>query len=456
MRQLFILMFLFMITTISVAKDIVIQVTNSNEIAVTVYFGAIGSKENYLSDQELVANREAKAIKSGGRPIKPGKTGQFGKKDLSGSDIIVIFGLFPGGGRTEVLRYRVKDIKAVLYVDFERVKITKSNSSYLNIAQALKSTNNLGASIPIGQHKITGTFMFFDINSTKFNDLVVAIPSFEFEFTKTKAADNSISDFLSREAAVPYMDSAGNLLNIKPSQTQKILKEVFIPGYEKVMASFGDNSYKYLTWNIISNYNKTAKNVNRSFFDLFNSCPEKDRQAILNNFNAQIKSDSIDLHLYFLETVQRADTVDIKDHILMRLGDTDQLLAGDLISPNANYRMTGEEKTIYFGINVVGDIKAIDVTLILYYLYAKLGKSDNSMLSATNFLEIYNSLNSFVELPELDDKAISISNPVYTISKIRELISDPKVQSKIEAKFTTGISGLNPVNALKVAITKFK
>lgn len=114
------------------------------------------------------------------------------------------------------------------------------------------------------------------------------------------------------------------------------------------------------------------------------------------------------------------------------------------------------KKTVYLKINVIGDIRAIDMTPILLYLYAKDCKSDNTYLSASNFMDVYNSLDGLVDLPDLDADALSMNNPAYTVSKIREVICAPQILSSIESKFTVSSSGLIPINSVKVALTRIK
>jgi len=441
--------------SISVSKDITVIVTNNNELSVTVFVGVISSNDNSNSDEELVQNRVALNIKSVGKALKPNKKATIIKNDLSGKQIIVAFGLIPGGGRTEVFRYRVKDIDEKLNVTLEQVKVIKVNNSYINIAESLKKTGNLGSLFPVGNTRVTGVFVFYNVKSEQFNDMLVAEPASGLEFIKTKPENNLVSDFLLKSATMPYMDAKGNMIRTLAAQPQVNVKEITLPGYEKVASIFGDKEFKYLTWKIVNNFSITAKSKLTGYLNLFNSCNETDKKAIISKFTTEtIKKDSAEFHLYYIVSTQYTDTIEITESEISEVNETDILTENDLIAPKNTYRFTGTENVVYKNVQVISKVNAIDITFLLYYLFAKEGKFGNTEDAAVGCLDIYKLLGLFIELPALDEKALTITSPAYTISKFKEAIANQNILSAIEAKFTPDLEGDLPINVLQGAKTK--
>ena len=127
MKKIIILSLILMVAASLNAKDISIRIVNQNDVPLTIMFGTISSKDNSYSDDEIVQLRSVLKIAAIGKPLAANKKTGISKTDLSGSSIIIVFGMYQGGGRTNIFRYRVKDIEAELDLTFEKVKTIKSN-----------------------------------------------------------------------------------------------------------------------------------------------------------------------------------------------------------------------------------------------------------------------------------------------------------------------------------------
>ena len=437
------------------AKDISIRVVNENDVPLTIMCGTISSKDNSYSDDEIFQKMKDLKIASIGKPLAPNKKTQFNKTDLSGSSILIIVGMYKGGGRTNIFRYRVKDIEKELDITFENVKTNKSNSSYIKIAEGLKNTEDIGSYVLNTNNQITGSFIFFNISAEKLGEVYLANPSPKVEVDMGKKASNTVDDLLLKTAVEPFMNVNGKLVRAVPQNDSDAYNEVIIPGFEKSAEIFGDNNYKFLTWKISGSSRINVKNKVKSFLPLYSTCGETERKSIMDKFIRDISENgSSDYHLFFITSVHQTDSLQIIDDGMKKIEAYEQIIENDLITPSGNFRLDGSTKNVYHLTNTINDVKAIDITPLFYYISIVQGKFTNNLSSASNCVDVYKALGSFIELPVLDDNTLSISSPANTISKIKEVVSDPKILTSIEAKLLVQTPGSISLNAVKATQVK--
>jgi len=168
------IIFILLFSTISgFAKDIKLAITNQTVANIDLYAGTINPDKNNLEDDEIVLQRNELNIKKLGRTIKAGKGGQATLKEAPGGDLVIVFGMYPGGGRTELFRYRVKDIKETLAITFEDVKLYRPTKSYIGLIKKLVEVNNTGLPAEVGDIEIVGHFLFYNINHHKKDSVFV-------------------------------------------------------------------------------------------------------------------------------------------------------------------------------------------------------------------------------------------------------------------------------------------
>lgn len=453
-KNIILLLFLVAVSTLF-AKDISIKVVNGNDFPITIFCGAISNKQNAYIDDEMVQYRKDLLITATGRPLAPGKKLQIDKKDLSGSNIIVVFGMSAGGGRTTIFRYRVKDLDKLLDITFDKIKIYKPNSSYNNIAEALKTTENLGSIIINTKNQVPGRFVYYNISSDTLGEVYVADRTIDVDIETTEKNDNSVSDLISKTAVPPFINNKGDIVRAIPPNTTETYTEVVIPGIDKSTDIFNSN-FKFLTWNIVGSRSINVKYKGNDYFRLYSTSNEADRTLIMKKYLKDLNDNgSSAYHLYFITSVHKTDTLTIIDENIRKIEEYEQLEENDLITPNGNFRLDGTSKTILQATNVINDVKAIDITPLLGYRAIVQGKFSNTLASAQNCVDVYKYIGGFVELPDLDDKTLSISvSPAYTLSKIKEVMSDPKILANIELKLISQTPFAISINAMKAAQVK--
>jgi hypothetical protein len=437
------------------AKDVSIRVVNENDFPLSIMCGTISNKDNSYSDDEIVQKRKELSIISAGRPLAPNKKTQFNKNDLSGGSILIVFGMCQGGGRTNIFRYRVKDLDKELDLTFEKVPNTKVNNSYINIAEGLKSSEDLGSYYLNAKNQIAGAFIFFNITAEKMGEVFVAAPPSNLEVEIGEKQENTESDFLLKSAVPPFINIRGKLVKSVPPNDSMAYLEVVIPGIDKSVEIFGDNMFKFLTWKITGSMRINAKYKGKSFLTLFNSTTVPDRKSIMDKFIKDLsEKGSSDYLLCFITSVHHTDSMSIIDEGIRKIEEYEQILENDLMSAKGNYRFDDNNKTVFQASNLINDVKAIDITPLLYYSSIIQGRFSNTVASATNCADVYKLLGNFIELPALDDKALSITSPTYTLTKIKELINYPNVLPSIEAKLLVQIPGSIPISAAQAAQVK--
>ena len=251
------------------------------------------------------------------------------------------------------------------------------------------------------------------------------------------------------------MNAKGKIVKSVPPNDSMAYNEVVIPGLDKSAEIFGDNMYKFLTWNIKGSGRINVKNKDKGYLPLFTSSSATDRKIIMDKFIKDLsEKGSSDYLLCYITSVHRTDSMSITDEGIRKIEEYEQILENDLMSTKGNFRFDDNNNTVFKASNLINDVKAIDITPLLYYSSIVQGRFINTVASATNCADVYKLLGNFIELPALDDKALSVSSPAYTLAKIKELVSDPKILSSIEAKLLIQIPGSISINAIQAAQAK--
>jgi len=450
MKKLIVLLIGIIVFSSLYAKDISLKFENKLNMEVTVYTGLITSKDNHYSDEELIQYKSDFGFTTLSRPIKAKKKGQSMVKEAKGSQILVVFGLYTGGGRTEVFRYKVRDIKAPLTIIFQSVPVYEPSMTYYNVAKGLLSTGDAGQSISVGNVQVTGNFVFYDIVTENLNDLYVMRPNEKIPYEREGGEDNEVGDFLYKDAKPVYVNAKGKIsltITETPETPDDVFNEVVIPAIEKMPSIFGSTEYKFLTWNIINSGKVVNKPIEKSFTKLINACREFDKRAVFERYTRDIlMNGKSDFHLYLITSAQRIDSLFITESEIEPLQETDLIKEEDLITPKGNYRFTGKEKTVYQQAFAIKDLNAIDLTPLLQYKVLTEGQFGKSESAAVNLLELYSELGNYIELPALSEDVMSISKPAYTITTIQQTLVSSGLLEKIEAK-------LNQDQALPIPIT---
>jgi hypothetical protein len=434
-KNVIITLFLMVTASLLNAKDISVRIVNENDVALTVMFGSISSKDNSYSDDELVQLKSVLKIASMGKPLAPKKKTAFNKTDLSGSNIIIVYGAYQGGGRTNIFRYKVKDIETELDLTFEKVKTIKLNNSYNLIAENLKNTEDLGSFIQSNKKQLVGSFIFYNISADKLGEVYLTDPSSRVEVDLTKKVNNIAFDLISKTATAALMNNKGDIVRVVPANSTDAYNEVAIPGMDKSAEIFGDNGIKFLTWKCTGSMRTSVKYKDNSYTPLYGSCNVDERKYIVDKFTKDITNNgSSDYHLYFITSVHQTDNLEIIDNGMKKIEEFEQVIENDLLTANGNFRLDGNDKSVLKANDIINDVKAIDITPLLYYRFILDVQHSNTLTVASNCIDIYKELSSFVELPALGESILSITSPANTIAKIKEVMSDPKILESIETK----------------------
>jgi len=283
----------------------------------------------------------------------------------------------------------------------------------------------------------------------------MADPPSDVEVEIGEKANNTVNDLLLKSAVPPFMNVKGKLVRAIPPNDSLVYSEIIIPGIEKSTEIFGDNMNKFLTWNVSGSGRINVKFKEKSFLPLYSTCSITERKFIMDKFMKDInESGSSDYHLFFITSVHRTDSMAIVDEGMKKLEEYEQIVENDLMTPNGNFHLDGNEKTAFLATHLINDVKAIDITPLLCYISIVQGKFSITLSSAQICIDVYKLIGSFIELPELDDKILSISSPANTISKVKEVISDPKILASIEAKLLIQTPLPISINAVKAAQLK--
>lgn len=435
MKYLIVLIVFLLSATMINAKDVTIKIQNPNNIPVVPYVGLISAKDNEKSDDEIIQNKDALQIKNAGRALKPDKKTQVKKYDISTKMIIVVFGLYTGGGRTDVYRYKVRDLKGDIAVTFKEYTIYKPEPNYLFIAKMLDTLKCLGIYYQGSAGQSAGTFLFANLNAPEISKTILkAVPKTEMDFKKSKPVKTSVGDLIYKTATLPVRDLSGKIL-MKPEKSQETYRDIYIPGLEKPEKLFGSNEFQFLTWYIVNSENIAVNLEGESFLNLFNFCDIREKSAIIDKFNKTIHpADTTEFHLFFLTSLSFTDTVRITGSDVRAIEPNELLEDYDVTTASGNFRFTGDETPLYTITNIFSNVVAVDITPLLYYIYIRDTKFPNTMDAAVNCLEAYKKLSGVVDLAVLDDDAMGISKPAYTISKVKEAVATQKVLEAIEAK----------------------
>ena len=439
------------------AKDVGLKIINENIKSIEVFAGIISMKSNYLSDDELVAQKEALGIVSVGRKIKPGKNVSISLKDVPKRKLYVIFGLVEGGGRTEVLRYNTSTMTEKMTITFEKINLITPSNTFINIAQGLSTVNNVGPYQSIGDVRLTGYFILYNVVTEAKNEVYLLTPSVPIDFTVSESKNFEVSDAILKTATFPFTSRKGDIVVKVPENPDVPYVETVFPPYSKIFDFFGDKNFMYLTWRIVNTRKISAVPSVKDYYSIFTSCKEFEQKQLMDIFYRNFtKTDNAEFHLYFIKEATRTDSIIVYETETEQLDPLAQLLDGDISFPTGNFRLTENKKEIYSTTNVIKDINAVDLTPILMVKVLATGTFKNTVSDAGLMLDLYQYLGNYIQVPTLDENALSISKPSYTISKIREGVTNPDFMKSLEEKLNTEIVGPIPPAILESFVKKLE
>ncbi len=442
MKSIFTLLILFVVFN-SLAKDITIKVKNGNRASLVLYAGTISPKDNIYNDNETVFMREQLQIKKTGRPIRPLKKGQTTLRDLSNGDILIVFGLYEGGGRTEVWRYRVKDIERVLSLTIEKIHLYRPAKYYIHIVRDLIKTGNAGAAVEVGNESLSGVFVYYNVTKAEPDTVFVLNPKTEVAVTEGEKSDNSFEGFVRFDAGLPYMCDS-QLYKVFPEDQIIPCQLVEFAGYKELSKTF-QSGFKFLSWNINGSQHIEMNSSDIDFMSVLNSTDPVMRKQILSHYARDIhRYSNSKYHLFMISSMQKTDLYSIVDHKFRSIQDTTYLLDGDLLTGKGNKRLNGTTDTIFRKTNFIGHIQAIDITPLLYYLVARYEPFMPEPFDAGNCLQLYEVLGTVIELPACNEDALSLTDPKYTIEQVKKQLNDPEVEKKLNEVLKESITGPIP------------
>ncbi|MEA3496667.1 MAG: hypothetical protein U9R42_11590 [Bacteroidota bacterium] len=437
------------------SKDISIKINNENEFDVQLFVGTIAFEDNEYSNDNIVKQRKKLNIESSGRrPIKKGRSKNVSLRELNRNDVIIVFGLFEGGGRTEVYRYLVKDVSDVIYITFKTVKLYRPRGSYYPFVNRLKKTNDIDSTTSITNTEITGCFVFYNVSKFNKDEVHIFRPTIKTDIEKTSHSIEPITIPIKKNASLPFL--CGNkLVNRLPEETDVTCREVKFTGYEKIVENFGENPLQFITLNFINSQQLVVKHKGSTYLDLFNSCEKSDKDKIMNKFKKCIdERNNYSFHLYYISSIHLIDSITLIEQTIKKIKEEELLIDNDIVSKKGCFRATGKTKVLLSEANHVKDIMSIDITPILYFNVAKQGSFKPTYYEASNYLEIYRKIGAFIELPALDEEIRIISDPANTIEKLKELFNDPKIFETISKRICSGIADPLPLNVISAASDK--
>lgn len=457
MKAIILIISLLMFSANIMAKDIGLKIVNENIKSIDVFAGIISMKNNYMSDDEIVAARESMGIVSIGRKIKPGKNVSISLKDVPKRKLYVIFGLIEGGGRTEVFRYNTSTMTEKMTITFEKINTLSPSNSLINIAQGLATVDAVGPYQSIGDVRFTGYFLMFNVVTESKSEVFLVTPSVSIDFNVSESQNYEVSDVILKTATFPFVSKKGDIVLKVPENPDVSYSEAVFPPGSSLFDLFGNKSFMYLTWKIVNTRKIMAKPAAKNFVELLSSCKEFEQKQLMDVFLRNfINSGNADFHLYFITEARRTDSIIVYETEYEPLDQLALLIDGDISHSSGNFRLTETQKEIYNITNVIKDINAIDLTPLLIWKVLTTQTIKNNVTDAGVMLDLYQFLGNFIQVPTLDDNALSINKPSYTISKVRESINNPEFLKNLEAKLNTEIPGTIPPAILESFIRKLQ
>jgi len=457
MKKFCAVIFLIFAVYISSAKDIGIKIINETPKGVTVYAGIISLKNNYLEDNELVQSRETYGIVTVGRKINSGKNISITQRDVPKRKILILFGILDGGGRTEVFRFNTSETEEKITLTFEKPAVLIPSSSYLNVAKKFAETHDIGTYQSMGNVRIGGYFLMYNVATENKAEVYLFNPSIVTDMVVSDSSNSEVSDVILKTATFPFMDSKGNIVAKAPENSTEPYREVVFPPYTKMTEIFGDKPFMYLTWRTVYTRMITAKPAAKNNIELFNSCKDFEKKQMMDIFGRNFFINlSPDIHLYYIKSVSRTDSIILYNNHFEPLTEADQLSDNDIVTSGANYRPSGDRNVIYTGTNIVRNVSAVDLTPLLVYKIASQGTFKNTLNDAGDLLELYKYLGTYIQTPDLDEEALNMNKPAYTIAKIRENVNKPDFYATLETKLNTEIAGPIPTAILESLVRKLE
>jgi hypothetical protein len=449
-------LFVFLLSMFSgFAKDVSIKVANENKMSMNLWIGSIPSKSNYYSDDEIVQLHDQLKITPYRRKLSAGRKVQINQKGLSNNHILILYGVFEGGSRTAVKRFYVKELENRFTITFEEIKVYRPNRSYVNIIRELSKTDDLAEGFPISNTDMIGMFLLYDVNSEDYHNVYVMKPSIQLKVEDSDVQSNEVSDFIHKDAKTAYMSLDGKIVRNIPEETEDVYTEIAFPGYSERDKLFGDQDFRFLTWRITNTHNKEVTLGKTQFTPLYNSCSDADKNTVYRKYMSQVNKDvEANYHLFYVSSIRSSDKIEIVSRGYDAIKDYEELLDEDIKTSNGAYRLNDQEEVMVSHENMTSYVKCHDITPLMYYIVAKNGNFDETEFEADNLSSLYESLGNYLELPELDADAISLSDPGYTISTIKNNLSAPEILQKIEEKLKQDLPVPIPSKAVMSADKK--
>lgn len=462
-KYLVLFLTLLLSSQISSARQITLKITNENEIDMKFWYGFIDRDLNYYGDGELVSQRTQLGFVEYNKSLRAGRKASINQFDLKGGKIMVLFGIFEGGGHSEVKRFSTNDLKDdKLEVIFSEIDVNKLSKSYIKVVREMQKIGNVGEYLDLEDIPFMGCF--FSINNyidDADKGVKILIPSTNSEINKKTLFSDTLTGFFSSNAKIPLIDMNGVLYPTAPEgQDDLDLKEVVFPASPKLPELFGDQKFKFIRWIIFNSGLVSSEVKNNDYVSHFMSASLSDKKKVLDPFyNDFITNEFTNFKLYFIVSSYHTDSVYVEEVKIKKIEDSQELKDHDVVAPDGNYKLSQDYKNICSFYNVVKDIKAIDASGLMYYAVAKDYSFPNTLDGAETILSIYDYLKNNIGFPELDDKANSLTNPDYTISYVKNILGMEENIKKINNYFLDhdyADLDVNTIQALKAAFAKMK
>ncbi|MBL6962865.1 MAG: hypothetical protein ISR55_03520 [Bacteroidetes bacterium] len=452
----FTFLFVFLLSlTLSQAKDVSIKVINDNVVPLTVWMGSISSKDNVYTDDEIVQLSDQLSVKPNKRQLAAGKKLQSNQKGLSKGDVFIAYGMFEGGGRTVVKRFFIKELEARLTITFDKIELYMPNKSYINIVKELKKTDDLGEGVAVKNTQMIGMFLFYNVQAETYTDVFLLDPANKIALNDPISSSNEVGDFLLKDATAPFMSEKGKLRRKIPEETEEIFNQVTFPGYSSRTQLFGDKQFRFLTWSVTNSQVLEAKIGKQEFLPLFNSCSEIDKKYVYRKFMDQVNKEvDARYHLIYITAMRKSDKIEIISSGYNTLNEKDELFDNDIKTLSNAYRLNDNKEVVFMQENMISYVNGQDITPLLYYVVGKTGNFSATEFYADNLVNLYEELGNYIELPQLDMDVISLYDPAYSISKVKEYLNDPKILKTVESRLKADLPIPIPVEAIQAADKK--
>lgn len=407
------------------AKVISIRVANKNNHKVELWYGITDIDNNYLSDEELVAQREDIGLQAYRKPLKAKRKGMINNFELKGKGLLVIFGLHEGGGRTDVYRYYSNKIKGDrVEVTFEEIPAIRLSRNYFKFARTLQKHNFLGVYAEIGRSEFVGHYYISNMRADRNTEYSILHTDYKVVVEESEKWSDTISGYFWKDATLPFIDKNGKLYPKAPEDIST--HEVDFLWASSLPSFFKGEETRYFKMTLSDGHSISVHPEEYKYVDMFQHV-EKDiyRRIVKGFYNEMVEEGYSNYQLFYVRKAYIVDQAILETSELIDVDETDKLTKYDLMGFNGNKRLSGDLVFVDSLIHVATAFEMVDATVLLYYSVAKDVEIYNAEDECETLLNMYDFIGQIIALPELSEDIRDMIDPLATVQQIQKTLADP-------------------------------